>query len=78
LHALRLGLVGGQALVMGLGVALLGGALAVTLLGRRRRRTLVGAAQVGAPPTWMVQFTALAAVGAGLTGLAGVIAVLLR
>lgn len=78
LLALRLGLVGGQALVMVLGVALLGGGLAVTLLGRRRRRSLVGDAHVAAPPAWMVQFTALAAVGAGLTGLAGVIAALLR
>ena len=78
LLALRLGLVGGQALVMGLGVALLGGALAVTLLGRRRRRALVGAVQVAAPPPWMMQFTALAAVAAGLTGLAGVLALLLQ
>lgn len=78
LLALRLGLVAGQAAVIGLGVALLGGALAVSWIGRRRRRALVGDEQLSAPPAWMLQFTALAAVGAGLTGLAGVLATTMR
>lgn len=78
LLALRQGLVSGKALVLGLGIALLAGALAVSLLGRRRRRALLGDAQLGAAPVWMLQFTALAAVGAALAGLAGVLAAGLR
>jgi uncharacterized membrane protein YidH (DUF202 family) len=74
LLALRLGLSGGQSLLMlTLGGALLASAGAVMWLAHRRRRMLVGDAHIGGPPVWMVRFTVMAVVGASVTGLAGVL-----
>lgn len=79
LLALRLGLSGAQSpLMLALGGVLLFGAGAVMWLGSVRRRALVGGMHIVAPPLGMVQFIALAAVAAGLTGLAGVLVSVLR
>jgi uncharacterized membrane protein YidH (DUF202 family) len=74
LLALRLGLADGPPLMLALGGALVAGALATMAIGRRRRVQLLGDGRLDAAPVWMMRFTVLVALGAALTGLAGVVA----